>query len=138
MAKFKQNVPTDFNNNMERLTWSNHDEISQQFLRALPNHDGMMLNNVMREAVRNYLGPKFHPGRLCRWKSLYSKKQGGSGSIRDLCQECDAPTGRLHSYAWVDSDDDNGHVEQSESLDNKGTSAHVSRSRPKRISPPVL
>ena len=28
--------------------------------RALPNHDGMMLNNVMREAVRNYLGlPSF-------------------------------------------------------------------------------
>ena len=38
----------------------NHDKISQQFLRALPKHDGMMLNNVMREAVRNYLGlPSF-------------------------------------------------------------------------------
>jgi len=60
VTKFKQNVPTDYNNNMERLAWFNHDEISKQFLRALPNHNGMMLNNVMREAVRNYLGlPSF-------------------------------------------------------------------------------
>jgi len=60
VAKFKQNVPTDYNNNMERLAWFNRDETSQQFLRALPNHDGMMLNNVMREALRNYLGlPSF-------------------------------------------------------------------------------
>jgi len=25
VAKFKQNVPTDYNNNMERLAWFNHD-----------------------------------------------------------------------------------------------------------------
>ena len=60
VARFKQNVPTDYNNNMERLAWFNHDEISQQFLKAIPNQDGIMLNNVMREAVRNYLGlPSF-------------------------------------------------------------------------------
>jgi len=28
VARFKQNVPTDYNNNMERLAWFNHDEIS--------------------------------------------------------------------------------------------------------------
>ena len=60
MAKFKQNVPTDYNNNMEQLAWYNHDEISQQFLRALPNHEGIMNNRVFMEAVRNYLGlPSF-------------------------------------------------------------------------------
>jgi len=60
MARFKTNVPTDYNNNMERLAWFNHDEISQQFPRALPNQDGIMLNNVMGAAVRNYLGlPSF-------------------------------------------------------------------------------
>ena len=32
VAKFKQNVQTDYNHNMERLAWFNHDEISQQFL----------------------------------------------------------------------------------------------------------
>ena len=60
VAKFKQNVPTDYNNNMERLAWFNHDEISQQFLRALPNQDGIMLNNVFGETIRNYFGmPSF-------------------------------------------------------------------------------
>ena len=51
MAKFKQNVPTDYNNNMERLAWYNHDKISQQFLRALPNQEGIMSNRVFMEAV---------------------------------------------------------------------------------------
>ena len=60
VAKFKQNVPTDYNNNMERLAWFNHDEISQQFLRALSNQDGIIFNNVFGKAIRNYLGiPSF-------------------------------------------------------------------------------
>ena len=59
MAKFKQNVPTYYNNNIERLAWYNH-EISQQFLQALPNHEGIMSNRVFMEAVQNYLGlPSF-------------------------------------------------------------------------------
>ena len=45
---------------MERLAWYNHDEFSQQFLRALPNTDGIMNNKVFMEAMRNYLGlPRF-------------------------------------------------------------------------------
>ena len=41
---------------MERLAWFNHDDISQQFLRALPNQDGIISNRIFMEAVRNYLG----------------------------------------------------------------------------------
>ena len=45
---------------MESLVWYNHDEISQQFLQALPNHKGIMSNTVFMEAVRNYLAlPSF-------------------------------------------------------------------------------
>ena len=37
---------------MKRLAWFNHDDISQQFLRALTHQDDIMRDNVMRGAVK--------------------------------------------------------------------------------------
>jgi len=59
-AKYEQNVPTDYNNIMERVAWISIDEISAQFLRALPNQEGLMKNNVSMEGVRTFLGMKSH------------------------------------------------------------------------------
>jgi len=41
-AKYEQNVPTDYTNIMERVAWFSIDEISAQFLQALPNQEGIM------------------------------------------------------------------------------------------------
>jgi hypothetical protein len=58
-AKYEQNVPTDYKNITERLAWYNIDEGSAQILRALPNQDGIMKNNIfMVEGVRTFLGIK--------------------------------------------------------------------------------
>jgi len=45
---------------MERLSWYNTDEISTQCLRALPNKDGILKNDIFIEAVRCILGPPSH------------------------------------------------------------------------------
>ena len=45
---------------MERLSWYNTDEISIQCLRALPNRDGVLKNDVFIEAVRCILGLPSH------------------------------------------------------------------------------
>ena len=42
------------------MAWFSIDEISAQFLRALPNQEGLMKNNVFMEGVRNFLGMKSH------------------------------------------------------------------------------
>jgi len=45
---------------MERLSCYNTDEISTQCLRALPNKDGILKNDVFIEAVRCILGLPSH------------------------------------------------------------------------------
>ena len=45
---------------MGRLAWFNIDEISAQFLRALPNQEGIMKNNIFMEGVRTFLGMESH------------------------------------------------------------------------------
>ena len=46
---------------MERLAWFHIDEISAQFLRALPNQEGIMKTSVFNiEGVRTFLGIKSH------------------------------------------------------------------------------
>ena len=45
---------------MERLSWYNTDEISIQCLRALPNRDGVLKNDIFIEAVRCILGLQSH------------------------------------------------------------------------------
>eukprot|EP00979_Chaetoceros_neogracilis_P008597 scaffold1908_cov192-Chaetoceros_neogracile.AAC.2 len=45
---------------MERLAWFSCDEFSAHFLRALPNQDGIMRNDVFMEGVRTFLGFKSH------------------------------------------------------------------------------
>jgi len=45
---------------MERLSLYNTDEISIQCLRALPNRDGILKNDVLIEAVRCILGLPSH------------------------------------------------------------------------------
>ena len=47
-----QNQDENFHHNMERLSWYNTDEISIQCLRALPNRDGILKNDLFIEAVR--------------------------------------------------------------------------------------
>ena len=59
-SKDEQNAPTDFTNIMEHLAWFNIDDISAQFLRALPNQEGIMKNNVIMEGVRTFMGLKSH------------------------------------------------------------------------------
>ena len=49
-----------FHHNMERLSWYNTDEISIQCLRALPNRDGILKNDIFIEAVRCILGLPSH------------------------------------------------------------------------------
>jgi len=53
---YTQNEEGCFNHNMERLSWYNTDEI----LRALPNRDGILKNDVFIEAVRCILGLPSH------------------------------------------------------------------------------
>jgi len=43
---YTQNEEGHFNNNIERLSWYNTDEISIQCLRALPNRDGILKNDI--------------------------------------------------------------------------------------------
>jgi len=57
---YTQNEEGHFNHNMERLSWYNTDEISTQCLRALPNRDGILKNDVFIEAVRCILGLPSH------------------------------------------------------------------------------
>jgi len=45
---------------MERLSWYNTDEISTQCLRALPNRDRILKNDIFIEAVRCILGLPSH------------------------------------------------------------------------------
>ena len=49
-----------FNHKMERLSWYNTDEISIQCLRALPDRDGILKNDVFIEAARCILGLPSH------------------------------------------------------------------------------
>ena len=55
-----QNEEGHFHHNMERLSWYNTDEISIQCLRALPNKDGILKNDIFIEAVRCILGLPSH------------------------------------------------------------------------------
>jgi len=57
---YTQNEEGCFNHNMERLSWFNTDEISIQCLRALPNRDGILKNDVFIEAVPWILGLPSH------------------------------------------------------------------------------
>jgi len=57
---YTQNEVVCFNHAMERLSWYNTDEISIQCLRALPNRDGILKNDVFVEAVRCILGLPSH------------------------------------------------------------------------------
>jgi len=45
---------------MDRLSWYNTDEISTQCLRALPNRDGILKNDIFIEAVHCILGLPSH------------------------------------------------------------------------------
>ena len=45
---------------MERLAWINIDEVSAQFLGALPNQEEIMKNNVFMLGVQAFLGIKSH------------------------------------------------------------------------------
>jgi len=45
---------------MERLSWYSTDEISVQCLRALPNRNGILKNEVFIEAVHCILGLPNH------------------------------------------------------------------------------
>ena len=53
---YTQNEEMYFNHNMEHLSWYNIDEISIQCLRALPNRDGVLKNDVFIEAFCCILG----------------------------------------------------------------------------------
>ena len=57
---FIQNEDGNFHHNMERLSWYNTDEISIQCLRALPNKDRILKNDIFIEAVRCILGVPSH------------------------------------------------------------------------------
>ncbi len=55
-----QNEDGKFHHNMERLSCYNTDEISIQCLRALPNRDGILKNDIFIEAARCILGLPSH------------------------------------------------------------------------------
>jgi len=55
-----QNEDENFHHDMERLSCYNTDEISIQCLRALPNRDGILKNDIFIEAVHCLLGLKSH------------------------------------------------------------------------------
>ncbi len=57
---YTQNEGENFHHNMERLSWYNTDEISIRCLRALPNRDGILKNDIFIEAVRCILGIQIH------------------------------------------------------------------------------
>ena len=97
---------------MERLAWFNHDEISQYFLRALPTYDSMMLNNVMSEAVRNYLClPNFILEGFADGNHFIGRNKAVLDpykiSVKNamLLQE-------LYPNAWDDPNNDNGYAKK--------------------------
>jgi len=53
-------MTTKTTHNMGRLSWYNTDEISAQCLRALPNRNGILKNDIFIEAVRCILGLPSH------------------------------------------------------------------------------
>jgi len=57
---FIQKENGNFHHNMERLSWYNTDEISTECLRALPNGDGILKNDIFIEAVRCILDLPSH------------------------------------------------------------------------------
>jgi len=57
---YTQNEEGHFNHNMKRVSWYNTDGISIQCLRALPNRDGILKNDIFIEAVRCILGLPSH------------------------------------------------------------------------------
>ena len=58
--QYEMNSPTDYSHPMERISYFNIDEVSSIFLRALPNQDGIMRNDVFLEGLRTYLGLPSH------------------------------------------------------------------------------
>jgi len=138
VTKFKQNVPIDYNNNIERLVWFNHDEISQQFLRALPNHDSMMLNNVIREAVRNYLIlPSLIPEGFADGNYFIERNKGVVDPYGISVKNAMLLRGdyiRMHGMIQTMIMD----MLKSQIMGSKGAQAHVPRPCPNGISPLVL
>jgi len=133
VAKFKQNVPTDYNNNMERLEWFNH-EIIQQFQRALPNQDGIMFNNAFREAIRYYLGmSSFILGGFADGNHFTERNKAVVDPYGIAVKNA-----MLMQGDYISMHDDNGYAQESQSMGCKGAPTHVSSPCSNRIPPPIL